>query len=86
MGLIISEFIFWKLKKFRLIITIIIIIPSVRLDIQLLFEITNNMPADVIEILFVISDEELVNIEDNDVESSSSHFSPQDISLPGPSR
>ena len=46
----------------------------------------NNMPADVIEILFVISDEELVNIEDNDVESSSSHFSPQDISLPGPSR
>ena len=71
MGLIISEFIFWILKKFRLIeITIIIIIPSVRLDIQLLFEITNNMPADVIEILFVISDEELVNIEDNDVESS----------------
>lgn len=65
---------------------IIIIIPSVRLDIQLLFEITKNMPADVIEILFVISDEELVNIEDNDAESSGSHFSPQDISLPGPFR
>ncbi|XP_068752902.1 uncharacterized protein [Montipora capricornis] len=44
------------------------------------------MPADVIEILFVISDEELVNIEDNDAESSASHFRPQDISLPGPSR
>ena len=44
------------------------------------------MPADVIEILLVISDEELVNIEDNDAESSASHFRPQDISLPGPSR
>jgi len=79
---------FWKLKKFGLIITIIIIIiiPTVRLDIQLLFEITKNMHVDVIEILFVISDEELVNIEDNGAESSASDFGPQDISSPGPSR
>ena len=55
----------------------IIIVPSLRLAFQLLFEI-KKMPTDV--------DEVLVNSEDNDAESSASHFSPQDISLPGPSR
>ena len=39
--------------------------------------------AEVTEILFVISDEVLVNIEDS---QPASHFSPSDISSPGPSR
>lgn len=57
-----------------------------RVACQLLFEVTKNMPADVIEISFVISDEVLWNSEGNIAESLASHFSPSGISLPGPSR